>query len=47
MEQEENRMYTDEEVNYIVKEVRDKQANYGILIALGVMGILVAIKYLR
>ena len=46
MEQEENRMYTDEEVNYIVKEVRDRQANRGILIALGVMGILVAIKYL-
>lgn len=44
---EENRMYTDEEVNYIVKEVRDKQANLGLLIALGVMGILVAIKYLR
>ena len=46
MEQEENRMYTDEEVNYIVKEVRDRQANQGILIALGVMGVLVAIKYL-
>jgi hypothetical protein len=46
MEQEENRMYTDEEVNYIVKEVRDRQANQGILIALAVMGVLVAIKYL-
>ncbi len=43
---EENRMFSDEEVNYIVKEVRDKQANRGILIALAVMGILVAVKYL-
>lgn len=43
---EENNMFTDEEVNYIVKEVRDKQANRGILIALAVMGILVAVKYL-
>jgi hypothetical protein len=43
---EENRMFSDEDVNYIVKEVRDKQANRGILIALAVMGILVAVKYL-
>ena len=39
-------MFSDEDVNYIVKEVRDKQANRGILIALAVMGILVAVKYL-
>lgn len=43
----EDRKYTDEEVDYIVKKVRDYQANIGILIALGVMGILLLIDYLK
>jgi hypothetical protein len=42
---EENK-YTDEEVDYIVKKVRNHQANIGILIALAVMGLLLLRDYL-
>ena len=33
-------MFTSDEVDFIVKEVRDYQANIGILIAVVVMGLL-------
>lgn len=33
-------MFTSDEVDFIVKEVRDYQANIGILIAVAVMGLL-------
>jgi hypothetical protein len=33
-------MFTSDEVDFIVKEVRDYQSNIGILIAVAVMGLL-------
>ena len=40
MENNEEDFYTSDEVDYIVKKVRNHQANLGILIAAAVVGIL-------
>lgn len=42
----EQEMFTSDEVDYIVKKVRNHQANIGILIAVVVMGLLFLKDYL-